>query len=133
MIKYFLTLSLLTSFYCNCQTLASVTKIETSYQTCLDKGKNKKACSYKFYNEANSLLNVTFNNLILKLNKQEINELKKEQRMWLLKRDVYFKAAHYEVRDELGIDEGTTDFEMTYNDKKSQFVIARAIVLINRL
>ena len=132
MIKYFLTLILFSSFYCNCQTLSSITKIETSYQTCLDKGKNMKGCSYKFYKQVDSLLNVTYKNLKLKLNAEQIKRLQMEHKVWLLKRDIYFKVAYDEVK-ETGIDEGTEDFIMIYNDKKIQFVIARLIVLINNL
>lgn len=133
MIKYFVTFFLFSGLYGNCQTSSSVEKIETSYQTCLDKGKNMKACAYKFYIQADSLLNATYKKLKLKLNTQEFNQVKKEQQMWLLKRDIYFKVAYDEVKAQKEIVEGTEDFTMIYTDKKSQFVIARAKVLLNRL
>lgn len=133
MVKYFLIVFLFSGFYGNGQTLASVTKIETSYQTCLDKGKNKKGCAYKFYIQADSLLNATYKNLKLKLNRQEFEEFKKEQQMWLLKRDIYFKVAYDEVKAEKGIVEGTEDFTLLFTDKKSQFVLARVKALLNRL
>jgi uncharacterized protein YecT (DUF1311 family) len=130
MIKYLLTLIIFSGFYCIGQTVSSITKIETSYQNCLEKGINKKGCSYKFYKQVDSLLNATYKNLTLKLNAQRIKELKMDQKIWLLKRDIYFKVAYDEVKGK-GIEEGTEDFIITFNDKKSQLVIARAIVLLN--
>ena len=122
MIKYFLTLVLFSSFYCNCQTLSSITKIETLYQTCLEKGKNMKGCSYKFFKQADSLSNAAYRNLILKLNAQQIKDLKMEQKIWLLKRDIYFKVAYDEVKNK-GIVEGTEDFIIMYNDKKVSLLL----------
>src|SRR6478672_7968149 len=105
MIKY-LALLLLSGFYCTSQTPSPVTKIETSYQNCLDKGKNRKACAYKYYIKADSLLNATYKNLKLKLSTQEFSQLKKEHQMWLLKRDIYFKVAYDEVKADKSIVDG---------------------------
>jgi len=120
---------------CNCfgQTLSDVKKLEDSYQKCLDRGTNMKQCSVDFYERSDSLLNVVYKNLELKLVDRKQIELKNQQRLWLRRKEVYFRKAYQQTKEIEGITEGTQDFDMIYIDAKSQFVMDRVKELIKLL
>ena len=120
------------SFNCNSQTLKTIEKIESSYQNCLDKGDNMKGCSVEYYKKADSLLNVAYKKLRLKLSVKEQSSLKAEQLEWLKKRDKYFKKVYSETKKEGDFIEGSNDFDMIVIDKKAEFVFERVKVLIKR-
>ena len=100
------------------QTLEKVEKLENKYQECLDSGSDMKKCSFDFYTTSDSLLNVAYKNLKIKLNTSEQNNLKIEQQKWLKKRDVYFKKVYVEAKNENSGDSETSDFTMFYFHKK---------------
>ncbi|MCU7617184.1 DUF1311 domain-containing protein [Chryseobacterium sp. PBS4-4] len=120
------------SFNCNSQTLKTIEKIETSYQNCLDKGDNMKGCSVEYYKKADSLLNVVYMKLRLKLSVEEQSSLKTEQLEWLKKRDKYLQKVYSETKKEGDFIEGSNDFDMIVIDKKAEFVFERVKVLIKR-
>jgi len=120
------------SFNCNSQTLKTIEKIETSYQNCLDKGDNMKGCSAEYYKKADSLLNVAYKKLKLKLSFEDQASLKAEQLEWLKKRDKYFQKIYSETKKEGDFIEGSNDFDMIVIDKKAEFVFERVKVLIKR-
>ncbi len=120
------------SFNCNSQTLKTIEKIESSYQNCLDNGDNMKGCSVEYYKKADSLLNVAYKKLRLKLSVEEQSSLKTEQLEWLKKRDKYFQKGYSETKKEGDFIEGSNDFDMIVIDKKAEFVFERVKVLIKR-
>jgi uncharacterized protein YecT (DUF1311 family) len=120
------------SFNCNSQTVKTIEKIELSYQNCLDKGDNMKGCSVEYYKKADSLLNVAYKKLRLKLSIEEQSSLKTEQLEWLKKRDKYFQKVYSETKKEGDFIEGSNDFDMIVIDKKAEFVFERVKVLIKR-
>ncbi len=113
------------------QTLTTVEKLENKYQECLDSGIGMKKCASDFYLTCDSLLNVSFKNLKIKLNKTDQNNLKIEQINWLKKRDTYFKKASIEAKNEMG-EQFSNDYKMVLFDKKSEFVMLRVKELIKR-
>lgn len=120
------------SFNCNSQTLKTIEKIESSYQNCLDKGDNMKGCAVEHYKKADSLLNVAYKKLKLKLNVEEQSILKTEQLKWLKNRDKYFQKVHPETKKEGNFGEGSNDFDMIVIYKKAEFVFARVKALTKR-
>lgn len=134
MIKKTLLLIVLVSAWINsnAQTMKTIEQLENKYHNCLDSGINMKNCSVTYYNESDSLLNVVYTKLKAKLNSTEQIKLKNEQLSWLKKRDLYFKKAYLEVKNEIPFP-GSDDFEMIYTDKKSDFVMDRVKKLIVRL
>ena len=120
------------SFNCNSQTLKTIEKIESSYKICLDKGDNMKGCSVEYYKKADSLLNVVYKELGLKLSTKEQSNLKTEQLEWLKKRDKYFQKVYSETKKDGDFIEGSNDFDMILIDKKAEFVFKRVKTLIKR-
>ena len=121
------------NFYSYSQTLKKVIELETKYLECLDNGIGMKNCPINFYSTSDSLLNVAYKNLKIKMNVAEQNNLQIEQRKWLKKRDEYFKKAYVEAKKENSGETQGSDFTMFYFNKKSEFVIQRVKELINRI
>lgn len=133
MLKNIILITIITLNFCGySQTLKKLEELENKYQECLDSGIGMKNCSIKFYLTSDSLLNVAYKNLKIKLNTTEQNNLKIEQQKWLKKRDAYFKKAFVEAKNENSGDTESSDFQMFYFDKKSTFVIERVKELISR-
>ena len=133
MVKYITLITIITLNFCGySQTLKEVQKLENKYQECLDSGNAMKKCSEDFYNTSDSLLNVSYRNLKIKISSTEQNFLKIEQRKWLKKRDVYFDKAYEETIKIYGNQTESNDFKMIVIDKQSDFVIIRVKELINR-
>ncbi|MRX41381.1 DUF1311 domain-containing protein [Flavobacterium sp. LC2016-23] len=130
--KPIIIIFIILSFNCNSQTLKTIEKIETSYQNCLDKGDNMKDCYVEYYKQADSLLNVAYKKLKLKLSIEKQSSLKAEQLEWLKKRDKYFQKVYSETKKEEDFIEGSNDFDMIVIDKKAEFVFERVKVLIKR-
>ena len=113
------------SFNCNSQTIKTIEKIEIAHQNCLDKGGYMKGCSVEYYNQADSLLNVVYKKLKLKLNAEEQSKLKKEQLEWLKKRDKYFQKVYSEEKN-------FGNWRVII-DQKAKFVFERVKILIKKL
>lgn len=131
--KLTLLLFILVSLNCNAQTMETVNKLKTSYQHCLNSGSGMKDCSIEYYNQSDSLLNVAYKNLKLKLSSKEQSKLKKEQLDWLKKRDLYFEKVYADTKKEGHFIEGSSDFDMVVFDEKANYVFARVKELIKKI
>ncbi|PWK01114.1 uncharacterized protein YecT (DUF1311 family) [Flavobacterium araucananum] len=131
--KSILLFFILFSFNCKAQTIETVNKLKTSYQHCLDSGNGMKNCSIDYYNQSDSLLNVAYRNLKLKLSSKEQSKLKKEQLDWIKKRDLYFEKVYSDTKKEGHFAEGSSDFDMVVFDEKANYVFARVRELIKRI
>ncbi|MEO5776524.1 MAG: lysozyme inhibitor LprI family protein [Flavobacterium sp.] len=91
-----------------------------------------KKCSYGYLHKSDSLLNVVYNKVKLKLNSTQKAKLKKEQLAWLKKRDAYFDKV---IKSTLNGEEGLIgdDLRMVIADKEADFVFDRVEELIRRL
>ncbi|GAA6765194.1 hypothetical protein AAFH68_11290 [Flavobacterium sp. CGRL1] len=118
--------------YCNSQTLETVYKMKSDYQKCLNKGQNMRNCALEYYNQSDSLLNVSYKNLKSKISSKEQSKLKKEQLEWLKKRDQFFQKVYSDTKKEGNFIEGTQDFEMIIYDEQAKFVFGRVKELINK-
>lgn len=132
-LKSILLFFILLSFNCNAQTLKTVSKLETTHQDCLDTGVAMRICSLNYYNQSDSLLNVVYKKLRLKLSTNEQSKLKKEQLEWLKKRDQYFKKAYSDTKKDGYFEEGSRDFDMVVYDLKADYVFVRVKELIKRI
>jgi uncharacterized protein YecT (DUF1311 family) len=130
--KSILLVFVLTSMYCNSQTLETVYKMKSDYQKCLNKGQNMRNCALEYYNQSDSLLNVSYKNLKSKISSKEQSKLKKEQLEWLKKRDQFFQKVYSDTKKEGNFIEGTQDFEMIIYDEQAKFVFGRVKELINK-
>ncbi|ABQ06396.1 lysozyme inhibitor LprI family protein [Flavobacterium johnsoniae] len=130
--KSILLVFVLASMYCNSQTLETVYKMKSDYQKCLNKGQNMRNCALEYYNQSDSLLNVSYKNLKSKISSKEQSKLKKEQLEWLKKRDQFFQKVYSDTKKEGNFIEGTQDFEMIIYDEQAKFVFGRVKELINK-
>ncbi len=130
--KSILLVFILASMYCNSQTLETVYKMKSDYQKCLNKGQNMRNCALEYYNQSDSLLNVSYKNLKSKISSKEQSKLKKEQLEWLKKRDQFFQKVYSDTKKEGNFIEGTQDFEMIIYDEQAKFVFGRVKELINK-
>ncbi|HEX7414881.1 MAG TPA: lysozyme inhibitor LprI family protein [Bacteroidia bacterium] len=101
--------------------------IDKNYQVCLDSGQYMGGCSYTYYNQMDSCLNVAYKQLQKKLDKTAKAALKKEQVDWLKTRDQEFKSI-----DQTNKMEGR-DGEMIRESEKAQVVKKRVLVLITKI
>lgn len=124
---------ILVAFQCNAQTMETVNKLRNDYQTCLNSGSGMKNCSIEYYNQSDSLLNVAYKNLKLKLSSKEQSRLKKEQLDWVKKRDLYFEKVYSDTKKEGHFIEGSSDFDMVVFDEKANYVFTRVKELIKRI
>ncbi|KQB37126.1 lysozyme inhibitor LprI family protein [Flavobacterium aquidurense] len=131
--KSILLFVVLFSFNCNAQTIETINKLKNRYHHCLDSGSGMKDCSIEYYNQSDSLLNVSYKNLKLKLSSKEQSKLKKEQLDWLKKRDTYFEKVYSDTKKEGHFIEGSSDFDMVVFDEKANYVFARVKELIKRI
>lgn len=125
--------SILFSLYCNSQSLEVVNKMKADYQRCLNSGNGMKNCSVTYYNQSDSLLNVSYKNLKVKLSSKEQAKLKKEQLEWIKKRDLYFSNVYQNTKKEGHFSEGSSDFEMVIFDEEANYVFTRVKELIRRM
>jgi uncharacterized protein YecT (DUF1311 family) len=121
------------AFNCNAQNIETVNKLKSSYQKCLNSGSGMKNCSIEYYNQSDSLLNVAYKNLKLKLSSKEQSKLKKEQLDWLKKRDLYFEKIYADTKKEGHFIEGSSDFDMVIFDEKANYVFSRVKEIIKRI
>ena len=76
---------------------------------------------------------VAYNNLLTLLNSTEKESLKKEQLMWLKKRDTYFKKKDKIFQDNVKKGNWGQDMKMITYDDKANYVKERVIVLIKKI
>ena len=113
------------------QNIKTLEKMDDSYQNCLDAGINMHECSVKYYIKADSLLNVVYKKIRLNLNLSKKEALKKEQLLWLKKRDKFFIVANKSISQDVGSNVNE-EFIMKYNDKKYLFVYDRIEELLKK-
>lgn len=89
-------------------------------------------CSQDYNEKSDSLLNVVYNKIRIKLNPEQKGKLKKEQLAWLKKRNVYFNKVYKEVENQLG-NTTSQDSRMIIADKEAEFVFKRVEELLKRL
>ncbi|QBZ96960.1 hypothetical protein GS03_00445 [Flavobacterium sangjuense] len=118
--------------FCQSQTIKTLNKIKTDHQSCLDKGDYMLGCSLDYYKKTDSLLNVVYNKIRLKLNTTEKRKFKNEQLGWLKKKDSYFRKVEKNTKNEVGDIIGS-DLRMIITDKEADFVFDRVEELIKRL
>lgn len=132
-INKFLMFLFFIGFYscCNSQSLKKIKSMETNYQNCLDNGVNMKKCAENYYLQIDALLNEVYKKSRLKINQKEKDRLKSEQLKWIKNRDLYFKKAYAEAKDEAE-DLSKEDIEMVFIDKKAEYVKERVLYLIKK-
>ena len=114
------------------QTLKTVKELEKTNEKCLDNEANGLQCSTEYYKQMDLLLNKVYNKLRSGLTGDEKSKLKKEQQLWIKKRDQYSETLYSETKEELGTSEGE-DFKMILRHNEAEFVKKRVIELIKRL
>lgn len=114
---------------CHAQDIKSLEAMETSYQSCLDKGQNMIDCSRSYYKKIDSVLNLVYKNVQSRNSNNQKLLLKTEQIKWLSTRDRFFKNIN---KDPELIGLGSVDREMVIIDKKAEFVKDRIIFLLKK-
>jgi len=118
------------------QTIQTVDSLQTHYLGCLDEGSNMTACAKDFYTKMDSLLNVVYNKLQSTLNEPEKAALRKDQAVWLLKRDMYFKETALQLQknnqQKSTIKKTGQDNAIMMYDANASFLKQRLIVLLKK-
>jgi len=82
------------------QTVKTIDSLEEAHQRCLDTVQYSMLhCEKAFYFQIDSLLNVVYRKLYNSLSITGKATLKKEQRLWLVSRDTYFKKTLKTFKD----------------------------------
>jgi uncharacterized protein YecT (DUF1311 family) len=116
------------------QTVPEINDLATKHQACLDEGKDMLGCTSRFYSQMDSLLNLSYKNLLKKNTQAGKDALKTEQRDWLKKRNAYFKKREQEVSKEMDAPKnkwGEMEYMMLYQTE-ADFVQDRVIALIKK-
>ena len=134
-ISLFKTHYIIIAFFCfafsNAQTAASIKEIKDNYQTCLNQADFMLGCSYDYYNKADSLLNVVYNKVRIRLKPDQREQFRKEQLKWLKKRDARFKKIRKRNLGEGGL--VRDDQKMMVADEQAEFIFQRVEELMKRL
>jgi uncharacterized protein YecT (DUF1311 family) len=121
------------------QTAKTIDSLEDQYQSCLDKGGYMLGCSKTFYAQMDSMLNVAYFKLRSTLDTTKQAALKQEQKLWLAKRDAYFRKTLKKFKDNhpdispYGSATGARDDAMFMHDDNAEFVETRVLELLKRL
>ena len=110
-----------------------IERLSEKHQTCLDSGINMLGCSRKFYFEMDSMLNVVYKDYKSTLNEIEKENLKKEQRDWLKKRDDFLAKENKEYQKNIDTQKWGPDMYMIVYDNDANFVKKRIFELIDRM
>jgi uncharacterized protein YecT (DUF1311 family) len=128
-IKTILPILFLLSAYCSfAQPAKTIHKMDSLYQLCLDKGQDMAGCSYKYYDQMDSMLHVVYKMARVRLDTSVRVKLNKGQLDWVAKRDEYFKTL---TTKNYGT--GGNDREMMMEDDKATYVRKRVMELLKRL
>ena len=121
------------------QTVKTIDSLEDANQHCLDEGKYMLGCEKTFYIQMDSLLNIVYMKLYNNLSITQKATLKKEQKLWLVTRDTYFKKTLKTFTDNnpgklpYGGALGAQDDAMFMYHENSAFVEKRVIELMKKL
>ncbi|NEU07163.1 DUF1311 domain-containing protein [Flavihumibacter sp. R14] len=107
--------------------LSNLKLINANYQSCLDEGENRVACSRLYYIDVDSVMRGVYEHLKMGLKPVQQAYLVKEQQEWLQFRDRRFRLI-----DKHNNLEGRDREMVSYHDK-ANFVIERAMILIGRI
>lgn len=125
--KHFLLLliSFLPITHISSQTIKTIDSLESEEQGCLDKGEAMPDCAFRFYDQMDSLLNVVYKKLYASYTPTQQASLKSKQRLWLKKRDEYFRKV---AREKEEFQAG--DAAMIKAQKRAQFLRDRVVALM---
>jgi uncharacterized protein YecT (DUF1311 family) len=112
------------------QTNDDVNMLQQRYQKCLDSGQAMRNCALVFFNQMDSLLNLAYNQLRSNSDSIQKNNLKDDQKDWLMSRDNYFKKTKADLKGKAKT--MTQDAEMMMHDKNAAFVKTRVLELIKK-
>lgn len=96
-------------------------------------------CAKKFYFQMDSMLNVIYFKLRSTLDTSKQTGLKKEQKLWLAKRDTYFKKTFSEFKKKnpnnspYGSAWGAQDDAMFMYNDNAEFIKSRVLILLRKL
>jgi uncharacterized protein YecT (DUF1311 family) len=129
--KFFLIIFLFIGFLSNSQTIKTIEKIEKKHQNCLDKESFMLGCSLKYNKQMDSLLNLVYNKKRQKMNPVQKTAFKKEQQLWLQKRDTYIKKIIQKTKAETDLI--GNDLQMIITNQEADFVKKRVLELIQKM
>ena len=115
------------------QTKTTIDSLKVINQACLDKGWHMPSCEYQYYVELDSILNVVYGKLMLKLNASDKETLKKEQLQWLKQRDAIYQKSYKEYEDSVNAGMWGTEMRVIPIGDKADFTEKRVLILIKRL
>ena len=121
------------------QTGKTIERLESAEQNCLDSGTNMIGCAQTFYFQMDSLLNVVYTQLRSSLDSSQKSALKKDQKVWLAKRSLFFKKTLNTFKKKnpdkspYGLAIGAQDDAMIMCDDNAEFVKNRVLILLGRL
>lgn len=111
----------------------TIDSLKQSEKVCLDKGWRMPACAYQYYIAIDSLLNDVYYKLQQSLNTDGKIELRNEQRLWLKKREVFFKEQDKRFQDSLHAGAYGPEMRVIPMGAKANFIEARVLMLVKRL
>ncbi|PXY02340.1 hypothetical protein DF185_06745 [Marinifilum breve] len=108
--------------------------LEKQHQTELNKGERMMHLEKEYELVMDSMLNIVYKDLMLKLNETEKKNLRTEQREWIKKRDVEFKKLWKSI-DEMITEIGFApqDERMFVYSQKANFVRNRVLELVDKI
>lgn len=121
------------------QTKNTIDSLQKAEQNCLDQGKYMLGCAKMFYFQMDSMLNVVYLKLSSRLDLEAQSGLRTEQKLWLAKRDTYFKQTLKKFSganpgiSPYGSAGGAQDDAMFMYDDNAAFIKKRVLVLLTRL
>jgi uncharacterized protein YecT (DUF1311 family) len=111
----------------------TIDSLKQSEKVCLDKGWRMPACAYQYYIAIDSLLNDVYYKLQQSLNADSKIELRSEQRLWLKKREAFFKEQDKQFQDSLHAGAYGPEMRVIPMGAKTNFIEARVLILVKRL
>jgi len=110
---------------------ARMNEIDSFCQNCIDAGTNNFVdCETIRHNKIDSILNAVYKELKKEMDTGKFSEFKKEQRLWLKKKDANYASYAVEMRkSDAGVE---ADQAMTINND-SNFIEQRIIYLLKKL
>ncbi|HUS02881.1 MAG TPA: lysozyme inhibitor LprI family protein [Chitinophagaceae bacterium] len=121
------------------QTIKTIDSLQNAEQNCLDRGQYMLGCAKRFYAQMDSMLNLVYLKLHSTLDNTKQVKLKMEQRLWLAKRNTYFKKTLKKFKDNnpnispSGSAWGAQDDAMFMYDDNAAFVKTRIWELLRRI
>jgi uncharacterized protein YecT (DUF1311 family) len=115
-----------------CQSISDLDKLKSKEQTCLDRGVNMLGCNVQYLTELDSMLNLAYRALRLRLNELEKETLKKDEKKWLRERDAYFKKLREGFQRKFDEGDGGEVEQLEWYVGEEIFIEERVTSLIER-